>query len=229
MAAPLTAVALLAWSVFWVRYRYRSGGSRGRWALEAACLVWVQAVGIFAAWPFVQGTHIGSGDAYHYLLQMADAVTQFRQGVFPAFVGQSDYAFNGGVHTIRTAPYYLHLGGLIDLFTGRRLDFSELKNLAVLLSTLGGALTAYYAVRRVAPQSLVARRSALGAYVTSAGLLAPLYRYDMLATVLIAPWQPLFWLGTFLSLKNLNDTEDCCSPLPRSACSGMCIQPLPSG
>ncbi|MDD2762727.1 MAG: hypothetical protein PHE83_02000 [Opitutaceae bacterium] len=207
MAAPLGLVAMMPWLALVLRLRRRPAGARRDWTVECGCLLWVEAAGLFATWPYFQGTLIGAGDAYHYLLQMADAVTQFRQGVFPVLVGQTDYAFNGGVHTIRTAPYYLHLGGALDWLTGHRLDFAALQNLTVQLSTLGGALTAYYAVRRLAPARRVAAALLASAYVTSAGLLAPLYHYDMLATTLIAPWQPLFWLGIVLSLQKVRDGD----------------------
>jgi hypothetical protein len=207
MTGPLVLVIAISWMVLaWHLLRKSSVGSVTIVA-EYACLMLVECAGLFSTWPYLHAGLVGAGDIYHYALQMGDAVTQARHGVFPLLVGQSAYAFNGNIHTIRTAPYYVHLGVVIDAMTGRKLPFPALENLTITLSTLIGGLSAYYAARRLASGCRLASALLACIYVTGAGLLTPIYHYDMLGTLLIAPWQPIFWLGIMLSLQNLRDWE----------------------
>ena len=62
----------------------------------------------------------GAGDALWYANMLADYVTQLRAGDVPDLCGQTEFAFNGAVYPLRVAPMYQHLGGLLDLLTGRR-------------------------------------------------------------------------------------------------------------
>ena len=114
-------------------------------------LTLLAAVALLIAQPYFSPRLIGTGDAlwYHHLL--ADAVTQFRAGVFPVFVGQSDYSFNGAVYPLRAAPYYQYLAIGLDLITGQSLSFFALQHLTAVLSFLGGILGAYFSLVWVAP------------------------------------------------------------------------------
>src|SRR5271157_5774816 len=75
------------------------------------------AAGTYAAAPFLRSTYVGTGEAYNYNLSIADAVTQFRAGVFPVLVGQTEFAFNGRIHPVRTAPLFCCAACLIDFAT----------------------------------------------------------------------------------------------------------------
>jgi len=116
--------------------------------LRCALLI---AVALLLAQPYFSPRLIGTGDAlwYHHLL--ADAVTQFRAGVFPVFVGQSDFSFNGAVYPLRAAPYYQYFAGGLDLVTGRSLGFFALQHLTAIISFVAGIFAAYYSLVWVAP------------------------------------------------------------------------------
>lgn len=177
--------------------------SPGEWfwlALVAAGALW-------AIHPFVAAGKIGGGDSYFYTLQGADFITQLRQGIFPVLVGQSEYAFNGAVHVIRTAPYFSHLAGLLDLLTGGHYSFSLIKNLTVVLSAWGAAFTAYATVRVLAPDRRGAALLVSFLYVCSPGLLFSLVTQDMYPTFMTGPWLPLFGLGVVRSLQCRDDSR----------------------
>src|SRR5271165_3029360 len=91
-----------------------------RWLVLLVATLWL-------AHPYFAPRLIGTGDALWYHHSLADAVTQFRAGVFPVFVGQSDYSFNGSVYPIRAAPYYQYFAGALDLLTGRSLSIYALE------------------------------------------------------------------------------------------------------
>jgi len=141
--------------------------------------------------PYFQPRLLGAGDAlwYHHLL--ADAVTQFRAGVFPVFVGQSDFSFNGAVYPLRAAPYYQYLAGLLDLMTGRTLGFFALQHLTVILSFVAGAFSAYAALLWLAPAHRWTAALLALLYVMCPGVAGLLYAQDLYMSCMTIPWVPL--------------------------------------
>lgn len=158
-------------------------------------LVALVPVALFSVHPYLGDRLVGAGDSYHYALQAADAVTQMRHGVMPVFVGQSDYAFNGNIHTLRTAPYFTHLAGLLDLLTARRLSFVTLQNLTVTLTAVLAAWGAYAACLLVSDGRRIAAGLLAAIYVLSPAIMGPLALHDMFATYMAAPWLILCWAG----------------------------------
>ena len=162
------------------------GRTRGR------RLAVVLAVGLGIAAPFWSRQGLGTHEAYNYSLAVADAVTQLRAGVLPVLVGQSEYAWNGRIHPLRTAPYLTEVAGLLDLMTGRALGFWTLQNLVVGLSLLGGVVSCFGCLRRAIPE--LSERAAVvlaAAYGLSPGLLSTAYAMDLYMTVMTAPWIPV--------------------------------------
>lgn len=156
----------------------------------------VLAVGLIIAAPFFTGDGLGTSEAYNYSLATADLVTQMRAGVFPVLVGQSNFAWNGRIHPLRTAPYLPYAAGLLDLVTFHTLGFWALQNLVVGLSLAGGVLSFYFCMRRAVPD-LEDRTVALlaAAYGMGPGLLSTAYAMDLYMTVMTAPWIPLVLAG----------------------------------
>lgn len=155
-----------------------------RWALLVGLTLWLFS-------PYFEPRLIGTGDAlwYHHLL--ADAVTQFRAGVFPVFVGQSDFSFNGAIYPLRAAPYYQYLGGLLDLLARHRLGFFALQHLALILSYVAGALCAYGALIRIAPARRWTALALALLYVSCPGVAGLAYAQDLYMSCMTAPWVPL--------------------------------------
>ena len=177
----------------WLLCRAAAGSQIG-WAdgWRGACL---QGVAIYALQPYVVSTPVGAGDAYHYSLMLSDAVGQIRSGVFPLFVGQTPYAFNGNIHSLRTAPLFEYLGAGFDLLTLRTLPVCGLQNLILLTSAGLGAVGGYAALRRYAPEMPWVAAGLASLYVLCPGVLAPLYEGDMIATFLTVPAIPWLVLG----------------------------------
>lgn len=172
----------------WLR-RFGTGGNRGwvEWLLIAA----VPLLGASAYWPFNYNGLLGVGDSYHYTLQVADAVTQAREGHWPIMAGQSAYAFNGNVHTVRTAPYFTHVAAVLDLLGGHELEFWQLTNLVILGTAALGAWMVYVCVRWLAPEARVMAALLAVLYELSPALGTPLMNHDMIATFVATPWLPL--------------------------------------
>lgn len=147
--------------------------------------------GLFAASPFLTNRALGTREAYNYSLAVADAVTQFRQGQIPALVGQSEYAFNGRIHPLRTAPALPYVAGVVDLLTFRQLSFWSLQNLALALGLVGLAAASYASLRLATPAMPPLAALLAGILTLSPPVLAAAYGMDLYMTVLAAPCVPL--------------------------------------
>ena len=157
---------------------------------EAARLMLLAAVATWLLHPFATTLQIGAGDALWYANMLADFVTQLRAGVFPIFVGQTDYAFNGAVYPLRVAPFYQHLAGVLDLLTGRQLGIFALQHLCVLVVGYAGIFSSYFALNSLAPGQ---RWSAAGLailYLSCPGLLGTIYTQDLYMTWMTIPFVP---------------------------------------
>lgn len=202
--AILLALGLAGLAVDRIRRAPSGWRQCGRHALAGLALV---PVALFTVHPYLGGDLVGVGDSYFYGLQVADLVTQLRQGVLPVFVGQSDFAFNGNINSLRTAPYFTHLAGLLDLLTGRHLSFVTLLNLTVTATALLTALSAYLAAYAATGGRRLGAWLLAVVYVASPALIAPLACQDMFATFMTAPWIILCWHGLAEILRRENDLE----------------------
>lgn len=155
----------------------------------------IQLLAVYAIHPYARAANVGAGDAYHYTLMAADYIGQLRAGIFPVLVGQTDFAFNGGIHTVRTAPYYVHFCGLLDVLTLRTLPVFALTNLALVVSAAAGGVGMYAALRRYVPNRKWTALGLAGLYILSPAILAPLYEGDMIATFMTVPILPWLMLG----------------------------------
>lgn len=195
LLASLLPLFALAWSVY--RRRPSSWHEVGVSALALICLL---GGVLYVTHPFLHGTTIGTGEAYNYSLSTADAVSQLRSGYFPVLAGQTEYAFNGRIHPLRTAPYLSYAAGLVDLLTFRRLTFWAIQNLVLALSFLGGALTAYFGLRRIMGENALGAPLLALAYVFCPAVLAAAYSMDLYMTVAALPFVPLVIAGNIRTL-----------------------------
>jgi hypothetical protein len=159
----------------------------------------VAFLGALAAWllhPFATARMVGAGDAVWYAQMLADFTAQLRGGIFPVFVGQTEWAWNGAIYPLRVAPLYQHAGGLIDLLTGRQLDVFALQHAVVLASGVLGLLSAYIALRTVDPASPWRAAVLAALYLSCPGVLGTIYTQDLYMTWMVLPFLPLAWLGT---------------------------------
>ena len=182
-----------------------AGAARTWLAGNLPALLMLVPVALLVVRPYLGGDLVGAGDSYFYSLQVADFVTQLRQGVLPVLVGQSEYAFNGNINSLRTAPYLTHLAGLLDLLTGRGLSFVALLNLTVVTSALLAAWAAYLVALAASGGRRLAAWFLAVAYVASPALLVPLLGSDMFATYMTAPWIVVCWHGLAEILRREND------------------------
>lgn len=193
----------------WVRAEVRRPGRKLPSGLPAhgLALATLLPVAWLSVYPYVGGNLVGAGDSYHYGLQVADFVTQARHGVMPVLAGQSDYAFNGNIHTLRTAPYFTHLAGLLDLLTARRQSFVALQNLTVVTTAVLAVWAAFLAAFHASGGRRMAAWLLAAIYGLSPAIMGPLALNDMFATYMAAPWLVLCWYGLAEILRPGHDAR----------------------
>ena len=169
----------------------------GAWARPPAqpweMLRWlaVGAAGTFVMLPFYHSGSIGAGDAHWYAIMLADFIAQLRAGVFPVWVGQSLYAFNGAVSPLRYAPGFQYFGGLVDLLSAHALEPMAVRNASLAVVSLLGAFSAYACLRPI-----VGRRPWIACglsilWILSPGVWAPVTSGDQYMTFMAIPFVPV--------------------------------------
>lgn len=161
-----------------------SPGEPARWSV-------LLVVATAAVWPVYTSRPNGAGDAYWYVMMLADFVSQTRAGIFPVWIGQTKFAFNGAYAPLHLAPGFQHVGWIVDLATVRSLEFLALKNVVLALAALASAAGSYFCFRAMLRRAgNFALLLAIG-YTLSPGLLAPLAIGDQYMTFVAAtclPW-----------------------------------------
>jgi hypothetical protein len=144
----------------------------------------------------------GSADALWYSMNLADAVTQARAGVFPIWAGQSIYQFNGSISPIRIAPAFQYLGVLLDTLTFRSLGFSALQNLLLILLAIGAAATAYLGLRTLLPDRKWLATGLTLLFLSCPGVLGIAYNGNLFMSWTTVPLIPVVLFATVRSFPN---------------------------
>lgn len=154
-----------------------------------------QCVALYAIHPYIRSGLVGAGDAKSYSMIIADFLEQWRSGIFPVFIGQSQFSLNGGFQLIRNAPYFPHLAWFLNLLSIGTLNVFALQNLTILTSMLGAILSCYAALRISLSNGRWLALGLASLYGLCPGALAPLYAGDMFPTFMTLPFIPWLVLG----------------------------------
>jgi hypothetical protein len=187
------ACAGLAWLQRSVYFGAWAGGP----ARPAEILRWV-AVGTAATMvmlPFYRDALIGGGDGYWYAIMLSDFIAQLRSGVFPVWVGQSVYAFNGAVSPLRYAPGFQYFGGCIDLLCAHALEPIAVRNACLAVASMLGAYSAYACLRPILIRLPWAACALAMLWISSPAIWAPVIIGDQYMTFMTIPFLPLVLHG----------------------------------
>ncbi len=170
--------------------------------LQAALAAGVVLVSGLLLSPYHTGRLVSGNadrDATAYLAVVADACLQARAGVYPAYVGQSELRFNGGLYPQAQAPLLTLVAPALDLLTGRSLGWAALLNLVVVLAGVLAAASMFAVLRRLdGPTPWLAAVLSL-AYVACPAVLGVMLRLDMLTSFLVLPVLPWTWRALLLT------------------------------
>lgn len=195
----LSALAMAASAV-----HARCVGQCGSRSPQAIWLWFMTLAGLWLGEPLLNSQATGAGDAHWYTMVMADAIAQWRAGLFPPLIGQSQYAFNGSSFPGCFAPYYQLLGLTIYGLSGGTLSVYAVQHLTIIVSFLGGIFSVYGVLRALtrAPCAPCALLALL--YAASPAWLGAIYSMDMYMTVMTLPWLPLVFFGFVLTFIRLD-------------------------
>jgi hypothetical protein len=182
-------------------------GQRQNWLLKPGRQEFLRCVVLAAAalWlmrGFERSNIHRGADALWYGMNLADMVEQVRSGVFPVYVGQSIYQFNGAVSPIRIAPAFHYLGALLDALTFHRLGTFALLNLLLTLVAIAAMFSAYLGLGALLPgrRWLAAGLAAL--FLSCPGVLGLSYNTDLYMSWTTLPFVPLVWFATIRSFQD---------------------------
>lgn len=153
---------------------------------------------VLAVWlfrPFLTTEFFGGLDAQSYGYAMVDALQQARAGVFPVFVGQGEFMFNGAIHPIRTAPYYQNLGIVIDVLTARSLTPLGVGHLVMVVTAIQAGLTCYVCLALLAPQARGVAWTLAGFYLMAPAMAHYAFPAEMYMTFMAFAYLPLVLYG----------------------------------
>ena len=170
-------------------------------AQEPLRLVLVVALALWLMRGFNAPFLLGGGDSGWYGAVLADAVRQAREGVFPLWVGQSAYQFNGAISPIRIAPAFCYAGALLDLVTLHRLGDVALLNALLTAVGVGAALSAYLCLGALIPARRWLAAALAALFLACPGVLGIAYNGDLYMSWMALPLVPLVFLGTVLSFR----------------------------
>lgn len=188
----------------------RSAGLAAGWILLL--------VGLWLTEPLLHAQASGGGDALWYSQVLADAIAQFRAGIFPPLVGQSPYAFNGAVFPGAVAPYYQVAGVGVNMLAGGALNVYAVQHLLASGSIIGGMFSAFLVLRRLtsAPRAGCVLLACL--YGACPAWLGAIYSMDMYMTLLTMPWLPLVFAAAIGSIVRVGRGSATALAVPLALC-----------
>ncbi len=145
---------------------------------------------------------VGGTDARGYSQTMIDALEQARSGHWPVFVGQGEWQWNGAVHPFRTAPYFLNLGIVLDLLTGRSLTPLGVEHLVLIFSGLQAVLLTYILLVRLEPGARWQAWIAALCWWMAPLATGYVVNMEMYMTVMTFGWLPLVLYGNARIIRN---------------------------
>ncbi len=181
--------------------------------------------GVAVGFPFLTQFTVGTGDAYWYGNMVGDFVAQWRAGIFPVFVGQSDYAFNGAVTPLRYAPYLQHVAGILDLVTFRTFTNAGLVNLILVSSLLAAGYITYLCLASIATCSRWIPCLLALLFIASPAVLALCYAGDLFMSVCTLPYLPLIFFGIWRTFRD-QDLRSMCWLAVALAAAWWCHPPI---
>lgn len=161
-----------------------------------------------SVWAYLTPRFTGGVDAKWYAYALLDHIQQTRAGIFPVWVGQGEFMFNGAVHPYRSAPAYQNLGSLLDWLSSGTLGVFAVQHATVLVSFVASLFVAYAVLVRLAPDRRGWAALTAAVYALSPGLLGLIAAQEMYMSYMTAPLVALAG-GMLLSVLRAVAWRDC--------------------
>jgi len=199
-AYAVLAVSLVVWG--WRAWAARAARRGAAPVAEPWRVLAVGSAALLAVVPFFTNGLLGGTDARWYAFMLRDFIDQLRAGVFPVFVGQGEFAWNGAVHPFRSAPVFMHIAGAWDFLSLRTLNAPALQHLTVLTAALGGVWGLYAAAVALAPRRRGLAAAVAVLYATAPSWLGVLVCADAYMTFMAMAAMPAVLYGNARTLRD---------------------------
>jgi hypothetical protein len=213
MQAYVIVVAMLAPRATHVLARLAHGPKPGPEEKTRVFLLII--VVLITWWAYFTPQIVGVVDERWYGDLMEDFLGQTRNGIFPVFVGQGEFAWNGNSHPFRSAPWHHNFGALLDVITLRKLTPLAVQHIVLIASILAAVAVIYVGLRRLRPACPWFAWLVAFFYATCPALTMPQIQHDMYMTTAAMPivalivislgfaletraWRAWIWLGAGL-------------------------------
>jgi hypothetical protein len=151
------------------------------------------ALVIYSYGIFFSGLNMGAADAHWYQNILHDALIQLDHGIFPVYVGQSQFNFFGSSNM--RSPYYLLFAQLLHLLTFGQLDSLYIQHLTVLVSAFAAAFITYFLLTQLIPQKRWSSLLLAFLYISCPGVIGLIYYCDMYHSFMSIPYIPIAIYG----------------------------------
>lgn len=199
-------IAIAVWTsvALWIyRSLLRKVASRpGNGSSENLRWIILALVGCWVLRGFARTALHGTSDALWYGTMLADMVQQTRHGIFPVWIGQSVFQFNGAIYPLRVAPLFHYLGGLLDLLTLQQLGVFALQNFLITVVGLAAVVSTYFAFRKLLSDHAWYALGLTILFIACPGVLGIAYNSDLYMSWTTLPWIPLVWYASVRSWQH---------------------------
>lgn len=169
--------------------------------LRVLRLLLLLGVGLAMMETYLSRGTIGGGDARSYATSAGDVIMQSRAGVFPVWVGQSEYSFHGGIFPLRVAPFLHHAVIAVDWLTGRTLPVFVVLNLTLVASLVAGLFSCYFCLAALLPKRKWTAAMLAAIYAMCPGVVGLAYAQDLYTSFMTLGFLPLVFLGIVRSFE----------------------------
>jgi hypothetical protein len=175
------------------------GGPRRSESIRCALL----AIGtIWLMRGFARPTLSGGTDALWYGTMLADVVAQVRAGIFPIWVGQSIYQFNGAIYPVRVAPAFHYLGAGLDFLTFHKLGIFALQNLLLIVLGICATASAYICLGKLLSDRRWLAMGLTAIFMSCPGVLGIAFNTDLYMSWTTLPTLPIIWFAMVRSFQD---------------------------
>lgn len=153
--------------------------------------------------PFFANAALGGNDAQWYYGVLNDVLTQYKNAIFPVYVGQTIFSYAGSP-AVAMAPSFVLLGGLINLITLSKFDTFQIQHLIVLVSMVSSAFSMFFVLNKLVKNKLGMAFLFTFFYITCPAVITPISHFDAYRAVITLPFTPILFYGLIRTYQQNN-------------------------
>jgi hypothetical protein len=150
--------------------------------------------------PFINGRVLGGGDSLWYRYLAGDAILQAKQGIFPVYVGQTEYNFTAYPLVISLLFYHLFVS--VDATTFHLLSVNQAFNLTTVIFGMLHVFVPYFSLRQLLPHRPWICALLVLLFLLSPSTISLLYTHDTYPSFFTTPFVPAAMVASVLMTRH---------------------------